>query len=290
MATAQPDAPARPAQVGLRTSLRILVRLHLILLALLVSIPLHYLARGVVRHSPLPRLFLRVLVRIVGGRVRIEGTPLGRDVFFLANHLSWIDIPALAGASGTAFVAKQEVAETPLIGWLARLNRTVFVRREARLDVASQINDLREALEDNRAVAIFPEGTTTDGLSLLPFKTAMLKVLEPPPPGIMVQPVVMDYGAAAPELCWIGDEPGLANALRVLGRRGTFEIRVHFLEPFSPALAPGRKAIAAQARARIEARLTALLGEAPRPFALDVGAIGFKAAVPTEVHDRAEGE
>lgn len=290
MATAQPEATARPGRLGLRTSLRILVRLHLIILALLVCVPLHYLARAVVRHSPLPRLFLRLLVRIVGARVQIVGTPLSRDVFFLANHLSWIDIPALAGASGTAFVAKQEVAETPLIGWLARLNRTVFVRREARLDVASQINDLREALADNRAVAIFPEGTTTDGQSLLPFKTAMLKVLEPPPPGIMVQPVVMDYGAAGPQLCWIGDEPGLANALRILGRPGTFVLRVHFLEPFSPELAPGRKAIAAAARARIEAALTDLLGQTPRPFALDVGAVGFRAAVPQEVHDRAEGE
>jgi len=198
-------------------------------------------------------------------------------VFFLSNHVSWIDIPAIAGSTGTAFVAKAEVADVPVIGWLCRLNRTVFVRREARLDVAGQIALLRDALAGNHAVTIFPEGTTTDGLSLLPFKTAMLKVLEPPPPGVMVQPVLLDYGALAPRIGWIGEESGLANAAKILARRGTFPLRLCFLEPFSPEHHPGRKAIAAEARARIEAELAKALGAPPRPFALDIAAVRYVA-------------
>ncbi|HCB79772.1 MAG TPA: 1-acyl-sn-glycerol-3-phosphate acyltransferase, partial [Erythrobacter sp.] len=94
-------------------------------------------------------------------RVKIVGTPLRRDVFFISNHISWVDILSMAGASGTAFVAKQELCEVPVIGWLCGLNRTVFVKRENRMGVAEQINALREALQDNRSVTVFPEGTVT---------------------------------------------------------------------------------------------------------------------------------
>jgi len=277
-------APALSAASHLRAGLRIV----LMVASLLVFLPLHLLARPVVRHSPFPRLFLAVFARIAGARVRHAGTALRQQAFFVANHVSWIDIPALAGATGTAFVAKAEVARAPLIGWLCRLNRTVFVQREARLDVAAQINALEAALADSHAIAVFPEGTTTDGLSLLPFKSAMLKVLEPPPPGIMVQPVLLDYGPLAPFLGWVGEESGIANALKILARAGTFPLTIHFLEPFSPKSCAGRKAIATEARARIAAALEERLGAPPRPFTRDVAAVRY-VAPGKEAHDRAEG-
>ena len=127
--------------------------------------------------------------------------------------------------------------------------------------VADQINALRDALAETWAIAIFPEGTTGDGTTLLPFKAALLAVLDPPPPGVLVQPVRIDYGAATGELAWIGDEPGQSHALRVLRRRGTFTATLTFCDPFDPHDYPGRKATAAEARARIAA---AGGGEAPR--------------------------
>ena len=267
---------------------RAAVRLLLAVMALAISLPLHLAWRLFTHHTPLARLFLQAIGRIAGARVRTAGTALHRDVFYVANHVSWIDIPALAGATGTAFVAKAEVAETPLLGWLCRLNHTVFVKREARLDVAGQINALRDALEDNRAVTIFPEGTTTDGRSLLPFKSAMLQVLEPPPPGVMVQPVLLDYGALAPVIGWVGNESGVANALKVAARKGSFPLVVHFLEPFSPEVFRGRKAIAAEAQRRIAMALEASLGHPAAPFPQDV-ADPARAARGKEAHDRAEG-
>lgn len=288
-AAAAPASPIVAApRIDFAASLRIQFRIMALLLTVLLGLPLHHLCRLVTRHSPVPRLALRLIARIIGARVRVVGTVLRRDVFLLANHVSWLDIPALAGASGTAFVAKAEVAAVPVVGWLARLNRTVFVQREARLGVAAQINALREALADNHAVAIFPEGTTTDGQSLLPFKTSMLKVLEPPPPGVMVQPVLLDYGPMAPVIGWVGDEPGLANVLRVLARPGSFPLTIRFLEPFSPDGHAGRKAIAAEARARIEAALVEALGKPLRTYGLPVEAVRY--APPREAHDRAEGE
>ena len=269
------------------------MRTLMLALLLMACVPLHYAYRVFAYGSPFPRLFLRLTARIVGARVHTIGTPLRRDVFFIANHLSWVDIPAIAGASGTAFVAKSELAKAPLVGWLSRLNRTVFVKREARLNVAEQINELREALADNWSVTVFPEGTTTDGQSLLPFKTSMLNVLEPPPPGVMVQPVLLDYGPVAEWIGWIGEEGGFANALRIFARHGSFRLDVHFLEPFSPAAFRGRKAIAAEARKRIEAALVETLGRPLRPFPYAVEAVRYAAPAPaigSEAHTRAEGE
>ena len=218
-------------------------------LALLLS--LHGLWRLVRAPSPWPRLFLGGGARLFGARIRVIGTPLRRDVVFLSNHLSWLDIFLLAGTTGTAFVAKGELARVPVIGWLCALNRTIFVARGDRMGVRRQVEDLRAALSAAWAVTIFPEGTTGDGVTLLPFKAALLAALEPPPPGLRVQPVRIDYGDATAQLAWTGNEPGQSHAARVLRRRGTFVATLRFAEPFVPV--GDRKATAAEARARIAA-------------------------------------
>jgi 1-acyl-sn-glycerol-3-phosphate acyltransferase len=265
--------------VSLAGWLRIAARAAGLIALILVFVPLHYLYRVIAYGSPFPMLFLRYAARVCGARVRVHGTYLKRDVFFVANHISWIDILALAGASGTAFVAKAELAEAPVVGWLSRLNRTVFVKREQRLGVAEQINALKEALIDNWSVTVFPEGTTTDGQSLLPFKTSMLSVLEPPPPGVLVQPVILDYGPVAEWIGWIGVESGFNNARRVLSRKGSFAVHLHYLEPFSPEDFKGRKAIGTEARRRIEEGLVDILGRPLRPFAHTVAPVRYAAPV-----------
>lgn len=273
------EAAARgePTPLTVGGWLRLSLRAAGLIALLLLFVPLHYLFRVVAYGSPFPMLFLRYAARICGAKVEVIGTHLKRDVFYIANHLSWVDILALAGASGTAFVAKAELAEAPVVGWLAGLNRTVFVKREHRMGVAEQINALKEALVDNWSVTVFPEGTTTDGQSLLPFKTSMLSVLEPPPPGVLVQPVILDYGAVAEWIGWIGVESGVNNAKRVLARRGTFKLRLHFLEPFSPADFVGRKAIGQESRRRIEEALITILGKPLRPFAHSVAPVRYEA-------------
>ncbi|MFZ1742691.1 MAG: lysophospholipid acyltransferase family protein [Pontixanthobacter sp.] len=257
-----------------RFTLRVLALIGL----LVIFVPLHYAYRIFKYGSPFPMLFLRHAGWVSGARVIKIGTPLRRDVFFIANHVSWLDILSLAGASGTAFVAKAELGEVPVISWLCALNRTVYVKRENRLGVAEQINALREALEDNWSVTVFPEGTTTDGQSLLPFKTSMLSVLEPSPKDVLVQPVLIDYGVeVGEEIGWIGEESGINNARRVLSRKGSFELRLHFLEPFSPEEFAGRKAIGARARAAIEAALLTTLGQPLRDFKHDVLPVRYAA-------------
>lgn len=227
------------------------MRLAALALALLVALPLHGGWRLFRLPSPWPPRFLLACAYIVGARPRVTGEPLTRHAVLLSNHLSWIDILLLAGTTGCTFVAKGELARVPLVGWLCRLNDTIFVARGARMAVGAQVDALRAALGGERPVAIFPEGTTSDGVTLLPFKPALLAALDPPPPGLRVQPVRIDYGDATATLAWTGEEAGGSHAARVLRRRGGFTATLAFGTPFAPA--GGRKAVAAEARARIEA-------------------------------------
>jgi lyso-ornithine lipid O-acyltransferase len=262
---------------------RIVLRSIMIALALILLIPIHKLFRLVKYGSPFPMLFLRLACRMIGGRVKVHGVPLRRDVFFIANHITWLDILAIGGASGSAFVSRAELKQNRMLGWLAAMNRTVFTERRERLNIAAQINALREAMADTWSVTIFPEGTVTDGQSLLPFKTSMISVLEPPPPGVLVQPLVIDYGALGPWIAWVGVEDGLDNAQRLFARPGNFAIDLYFLEPFDPHDFPGRKAIAAEARRQIEDKLVATLGKPLRPFGFDVPSIGYVAPRPDDL-------
>ncbi|KTT97157.1 acyl-phosphate glycerol 3-phosphate acyltransferase [Sphingomonas yabuuchiae] len=246
-------AAAVPDDADSKGGLRAAGRLLCIAGVLLIALALHGAWRLAGRASPWPPHFLRRVAMILGADIRVVGTPIRRDVMIAANHLSWMDILLLAGTSGTRFVAKAEVAALPLVGWLASLNRTLFVERGDRLGVGDQVATIRTALTEGQPLAVFPEGTTGDDLNLLPFKPALFAALVPPIPGIRAQPVRIDYGAAAGDLAWLGTDPGDAHVKRVLRRRGRFTVTLHYLAPFDPADFPDRKAIAAEARRRIAA-------------------------------------
>ncbi|MET0250773.1 MAG: lysophospholipid acyltransferase family protein [Novosphingobium sp.] len=222
------------------------------LLALLACVPLFYLWHYTRRSNPWPRRFLAGIGWLAGVRVQVRGAPATHNALLLSNHVSWLDIPLVAGASGSAFVAHSGLADDPLLSRLCAMNRTVYVHRGDRGRVADQVRDVRKALAHGGVLTIFPEGTTGDGMGLMPFKSALLSALEPPLVGVVVQPVWIDYGADAAEIAWAGDEPGPANVLRVLARSQALPVTLHFLAPFDPGIAGERKAIAAEARRRIE--------------------------------------
>lgn len=217
----------------------------------------HLVWRALRLRSPWPPRFLALAARSAGARVRIEGRPHDGDMFLLSNHVSWIDILALGGATGAAFVAHDGIARWPVIGWLAAQNNTLFIARERRGALSGQLEALRVAMLGHQPVALFPEGTTSDGSGLLPFKPSLLAVLLPPPRAVMIQPVHIDYGAATAEIAWYGDEPPGTNARRLFGRRGTLPVTIRFLEPFDPTACVDRKAIAAIAHNRIAQSIAA---------------------------------
>ena len=236
------------------------VRVVWIALPLAVLLPLHVVWHLLKLPSPWAMWFLRIAARALGARVRVHGSPLRRDVFFVANHISWHDIPILAGITGSSFVAQDGVRDWPVIGWLAKLNRTIFISRTEKQNVAQQVVELREEIAENWSVTLFPEGTTSDGRGLLPFKQSLFATLAPPPRPMMIQPVLLDFGANGPDIAWLGEETGWESAWRAFTRPGSYDVDVHFLEPFDPGALGDRKVVCALARARLAEALSAKLG------------------------------
>ncbi len=231
-----------------------------IALPLAVLLPLHLIWHLLKLPSPWAMLFMRLTARALGARVHVYGKPLRHDVFFVANHLSWHDIPILGGITGTAFVAQDGVRKWPIVGWLATLNRTIFISRTEKQNVAAQVAELREAIAENWSVTLFPEGTTSNGRGLLPFKKSLFETLAPPPKAMMIQPVFLDFGSVGPDIAWLGEETGSQSAWRAFTRPGSYDVGVHFLEPFDPALLADRKAVCALARESIARALSVSLG------------------------------
>jgi 1-acyl-sn-glycerol-3-phosphate acyltransferase len=182
--------------------------------------------------------------------------PLKPHSFVIANHTSWLDILILGGWTGTAFVSKAELANTPLLGWLADQNHTLYINRAQRGDAHRQVQQIAEALERPQPLAVFPEGTTGSGRQLMPFRTTLLEAVAPPPPGAIVRPAAVDYGEHADVVGWHSGEPGMANVKRVLGHRGTMDVTVRLLEPLPPI--EDRKALARHARQSIATALSSL--------------------------------
>ena len=189
-----------------------------------------------------PRRFLAGSGWICGVDVRTSGTLAGSRTLLLANHTSWLDIPVLATATGSAFVSKAELGGQPFLRWLADQNNTLYIDRSDKRGLHGQVAAVREALDGDQPLAIFPEATIANGGRLLPFRPALLSAVVPPPPGASVQPVAIEYGPATMSLAWARGEHGMANALRILGRKGRMAVTVHFLPPLDPAL--DRKAMA----------------------------------------------
>ena len=237
--------------------MRMTFRIAAIVIGLIACLPLHYLWKLTGRPSPWPRIFLGWTARCVGARVIVEGQPLRCDVLFLANHLSWLDILVVASASGASFVSKDEVKKWPMIGWLASLHNTIFVARSDRNGVKGQADQLRAALATGQPVALFPEGTTEGGHEIVPFRASLLSALFPPLPNLRAQPVALDYGAAAHDIAWVGKEPAVSNAKRVLSRKGSLPVIVRFLDPIDPHEADDRKTLAIRTREEIVAALDA---------------------------------
>jgi len=212
-----------------------------------VLAPIHIVTRRLSGRSPWPPRFLAAATWIVGARVRLEGDRIQRHSLLVSNHASWLDILVLGGATHCAFVSKDELGH-PLIHWLADQNATVYVKRSHVKGAKDQAIAIAKALERDKPVALFPEGTTGPATHLLPFRSTLLEAAKFAAKDVEIHPVAIDYGDAAAEVGW-WQEPGKRNVLRLLGRRGTLPVTVRVL----PALdrSGDRKQLAERAREEI---------------------------------------
>lgn len=221
-------------------------RLILIILLLVIFAPLHLALKLFGPTRFFPRLFLASIGAVAGLRIKTTGRPI-RHALLVSNHVTWIDIPALANAAGTAFVAHDGLAVFPVLKWLCEMNETVFIARNDRTTIAQQVDKVRTAIDTRGTLTIFPEGTTSDGTGMLPIKSALLSAVTPVPDGAAVQPVVMEYHDA-PDVSWVGEEPGLDNFCYILSRLKPVRLTVHFFQPLQGNALRDRKTIAAAAR------------------------------------------
>jgi lyso-ornithine lipid O-acyltransferase len=253
-----------------------LARLALYLVWTLALMPVQGL--GLVLQRPwsrrLPAFYHRWCCWILGFQVRTIGmpTPL-RPALFASNHVSYTDITVLGSLIVGSFVAKAEVAGWPLFGWLAKLQRTVFVDRRVR-STALQRDAIAARLAAGDALILFPEGTSGDGNRILPFKTALFSAAETTPNApTAVQPVSIAYTRLdgiplgrllRPYLAWCGSA-GLAPHLWGMIGLGTVEVVVEFHPPTFYADCGSRKALSRYCHARIAGGVAAALSGRPQP-------------------------
>lgn len=227
----------------------------------LICAPLHLLSKFNERQSPWPRRFLRGATWALGVRVQIHGERVSAHTLLLANHVSWLDIMILGGVTGCSFVSKDNLGHG-FVHWVADQNGTVYVKREHVKGAKDQALALAKALERDHPVAVFPEGTVGPGTRLLPFRSTLLEAVNYAAKDVVLRPVVLDYGATAPDIAWF-QEPVIGNIKRVLGRKGPLKVNLHLLPPLKRL--GDRKQLTAAARTAI-GDVLGFADDAPSPI------------------------
>lgn len=234
---------------------------------------LHMLAAGAIlrmvfprasgsRKRALVRWWSAKLMRIVGVEVRVEGEPPGESesgAMIAANHVSWLDIFAVSSVRATRFIAKSEIRDWPIAGWIVERSGTLFVRRERRRDTTRINEQVRAALAEGDRVGLFPEGLTTEGDQLLPFHSSLFE------PAVAnrahVHPCAIRYehadGSRARSVAYVGETSFMQSLGMVIRSHGVVA-RVAFA-PTVETAGRARREVAAEARAAV----ATLLGLAP---------------------------
>jgi 1-acyl-sn-glycerol-3-phosphate acyltransferase len=250
--------------------------------------------------STLPRFYHHRCCGILGLDVRQIGE-LARDrpVLLAVNHVSYADIAVLGSLIPGSFVAKSEIAGWPFFGWLAKLQRSVFVDRQAR-STARQRDAIAERLAAGDVLILFPEGTSGDGNFVLPFKSALFSVVFNRDTPITVQPVSVAYTRLdglpigrmlRPFFAWYGDMELATHAWRLIGL-GRVEAIVEFHASVATADFPSRKALAEFCERQVSSGVARLLSgrvEAPASATPEPEAPTAPAEAPVELPAAAMG-
>jgi len=214
------------------------------------------LAPGSVRFA-LRRFWARCMLDAIGVELRVEGANVVPGSLVVANHVSWLDILVLASSAHAVFVAKSEVRCWPMIGWLASRAETVFIRRASGRSLLKVKNRIAGLLLDGRSVAIFPEATTSDGETVLPFRSGLLQAAVDA--GRPVQAVAIAYrderGTRSSSAAFI-DGMSLCRSIVTVCTAGHISACVAVAAPVTPG-GRSRKVLARKARGAVTAMLGA---------------------------------
>ncbi len=255
-------------------SIRLVVALGCVVVSTLVLVPLQLIAMKTKLWSEwrVLRLWHRGNCRALGFRVHQKGgLTAKRPLVVAANHVSWTDISVIGSRCDVSFIAKADMAAWPVMGWLAKLQRTIFIERERRRTSGKQASEIARRLADGEAVVLFAEGTTGDGNLVLPFKStlfgaATMAISEGAVDRVFIQPLTIAYTRVQglpmgrqhrPLASWIGDTDLAPHAVALL-KEGAVDVELHFGEAIEFSAGDNRK----EATKRAEADVRAMLGTA----------------------------
>lgn len=219
------------------------------------------------RRGALPLRFHRLTCSCLGVRRRVRGTPppAGTGALIVANHVSWLDIGVIGAEREVAFVAKSEVGEWPVVGFLANLQRTLYIDRQRRSATAGMAATMGARIANGEEVVLFAEGTTGDGTRILPFRSSLLgaahQAMGDATADVTVYPLTITYtgwqglpggriGRAA--LAWYGDTE-LWPHLRHVLECGAIDAELVWGEPIVMGRATSRKEATRLAEASVRA-------------------------------------
>lgn len=210
------------------------------------------------RMSRVGRWSAQMLVAL-GVELRAAGRAESGAVLFVANHVSWLDILAINAVQPVRFVSKSDIRRWPLLGWLVACGGTLFIERHRPRDAIRVVHLMAEALRCGQPVAVFPEGTTSDGHGLLPFHANLLQAAISA--GVTVQPIALRFadslGPVSAAAAYVGDTTLWQTLWAVVSG---VELIAHVtLLPIHSAPLPARRTLAAQIQREIGAALTAQL-------------------------------
>jgi 1-acyl-sn-glycerol-3-phosphate acyltransferase len=197
------------------------------------------------------------MLRVMGIRLQVQGAPSAGGTLLVANHISWLDIMAVHAVYPQArFVSKADVKSWPVLRRLVDAGGTLYLERERKRDALRVVHTMAQALQAGEMVAVFPEGTTSDGQALLPFHANLLQAaISTDTP---VQPVALRFSDSTHGVSraveFVGDTTLLQSLWRV-ARGDGLTVRVALLAPRASALTE-RRALADALRADIEAHLS----------------------------------
>lgn len=222
----------------------------------------------------LARFYSAGLCRLLGVQVSVSGAPVAPHALFVANHCSYLDVPVLASTVRAGFVARHDIAGWPGVNLLAALGRTVYAERRS-VRSAGVRDAMRARLDAGDSLVMFPEGTTNNGVRMLPFRSALFASVDDAGAGsggVPVQPAVIVYRRLgglpmprwlAPVVAWYGDM-ALAPHLWGVLKLAPLHVEVIFLPAVSAADFPDRKALARHCEESIATGLAAARRE-PHP-------------------------
>ncbi|WP_288960483.1 lysophospholipid acyltransferase family protein [uncultured Sulfitobacter sp.] len=256
---------------GVMLATVVLVGLVILLAIRLIERPLYGQGRPVTPH--ITQIVCKTAFWIMGLRRAVIGTPMRHRGAVVANHTSWLDIFSLNAAQRIYFVSKSEVASWPGIGWLAKATGTLFIERNPK-HARKQTEVFQRRLLDNHRLLFFPEGTSTDGLQVLPFKTTLFQSFFAPElrDVIWVQPVTVLYTApdgTDPRFYgWWGDMSFGGHLLRTLASLRQGQVTTIYHTPLAVADFENRKALAQACEAQVRAAHPSAGLAAPNPAEL----------------------